>query len=220
METNIQQSAVESPTTDQLPVERFLRIAGGLFFLLAAQFMIIIMLGASLVPGYDVNAAAISDLGVYSQIALLFNASLVFVGLATFAGGYLFFRWHGAVWLFGLFVLAGLGAIMAGAFTLESAPGLHGIGALAAFLFYNLMAIGTATRLAGPMRVLSVFLGIIGLAFVVIMAIGDSGNTAVFGSIGHGGVERMIVYPPMLWLIAVGGYLMGTTTDPTSAGSQ
>jgi hypothetical protein len=31
---------------------------------------------------------------------------------------------------------------------------------------------------------------------------------AVFGPIGHGGMERMIVYPAMLWMMAVGGYLM------------
>lgn len=213
MEASVQKSAVASASSVESSVARELRFAGGLFFLLAAQFMVIIMLAASLVPGYDFHAAAISDLGVFSQSALLFNGSLVFVGLATLAGGYLFFRWHGAVWLFSLFVLAGLGAILAGVFTLESAPGLHGIGALAAFLFFNLMAIGTATRLAGPMRVLSVLLGLIGLTFVVIMAIGDGGNAAVFGPIGHGGTERMIVYPPMLWLLAVGGYLMGTRVD-------
>ena len=213
MQANVQKTAVESPTSVDASVEKNLRIAGGLFFLLAAQFMVVIMLAASLVPGYDFNAAAISDLGVFSESALLFNGSLVFVGLATLAGGYLFFRWHRAVWLLSFFVLAGLGAILAGVFTLESAPGLHGIGALAAFLFFNLMAIGTATRLAGPIRALSVLLGLIGLAFVVIMAIGDAGNTAVFGPIGHGGAERMIVYPPKLWLLAVGGYLMGTRSD-------
>lgn len=219
MQANVQKTAVDSSTSVEASVEKNLRIAGGLFFVLAAQFMVVIMLAASLVPGYDFNAAAISDLGVFPQTALLFNGSLVFVGLATIAGGYLFFRWHGAVWLLSLFVLAGLGAILAGVFTLESAPGLHGIGALVAFLFFNLMAIGTAIRLAGPMRVLSVVLGLVGLAFVVIMAIGDGGNTAVFGPIGHGGTERMIVYPPMLWLLAVGGSLMGTRTGSAAGRS-
>jgi hypothetical protein len=30
----------------------------------------------------------------------------------------------------------------------------------------------------------------------------------VFGAIGHGGAERLIVYPVMLWMMAFGGYLM------------
>lgn len=203
---------LESATSVEPEVGSRVRLAGGLFVFLAAQFMVVIMLAATLVPGYDMHAAAISDLGVFSQTALLFNSSLVVVGLATFAGGYLLFRWHEAVWLLSFFVLGGLGAILAGVFTLESAPGLHGIGALVAFLFFNLQAIGTATKLDGPMKVLSVFLGVLGLAFVVIMAIGDGGNAAIFGPIGHGGVERMIVYPPMLWLLVVGGYFLGTKT--------
>ncbi|MFC7028904.1 hypothetical protein ACFQJ5_16930 [Halomicroarcula sp. GCM10025324] len=41
------------------------------------------------------------------------------------------------------------------------------------------------------------------------MALGDAGNATAFGAIGHGGTERMIVYPVMLWLVAFGGYLLG-----------
>jgi hypothetical protein len=48
----------------------------------------------------------------------------------------------------------------------------------------------------------------VGFVFVVLMVIGDSGNAAAFGPIGHGGTERMIVYPAMLWMLALGGYLM------------
>jgi hypothetical protein len=44
--------------------------------------------------------------------------------------------------------------------------------------------------------------------YVAIMIVGDAGNPAVFGPIGHGGAERMIVYPVMLWMLALGGYLM------------
>lgn len=188
------------------------RIAGTLFFLLAAQFMVIIMLGAAMVPGYDFGASAISDLGVAPETALLFNGSLVVVGLLTIAGGVVFFRSHEAAWLLALYLMAGIGAILAGVFTLESATGLHSLGALLAFVFFNLVAIGSATRVRGTMGIISVALGILGLAFVVVMAIGDGGNTAVFGPFGHGGVERMIVYPPMLWFLAFGGYLMGAAS--------
>jgi hypothetical protein len=41
-----------------------------------------------------------------------------------------------------------------------------------------------------------------------VMIVGDGGNPAVFGAIGHGGTERMIAYPAMLWLLAFGGSLM------------
>ncbi|WP_411967055.1 DUF998 domain-containing protein [Haloferax sp. YSSS75] len=192
------------------------KLAGVLFFVLAAQFMTVIMLSAAMVPGYDFNSAAISDLGVFPETALLFNVSLVLVGVFNLLGGYAFYRTHGKRWLLGLFAVAGVGAIVAGLFPLGTSD-LHSLGALLAFLFFNLQALGTATRVEGPMKALSVLLGLAGLVFVVLMILGDSGNTAVFGAIGHGGTERMIVYPPMLWLVAVGGYLMAATDTRTGA---
>ena len=188
------------------------RLPGFLLFLLAAQFMTVIMLAASMVPGYDYAAAAISDLGRLPETALLFNVSLIAVGALSVVGGYLFFRSHGRMWLLALYVLAGIGAAGAGVFPLGTSD-LHSIFALLAFLFFNLLAIGTGAVLSGPMRWLSFVAGLVGMVFVVLMVIGDSGNTAAFGAIGHGGTERMIVYPVMLWMLAFGGYLMAARAD-------
>jgi hypothetical membrane protein len=192
------------------------RLAGLCFLTLAAQFMTVIMLGAAMVPGYDFRGGAISDLGVVPETALMFNASLVVVGVFNLFGGYFFYRTHGARWLLAVFGIAGLGAIGAGVFPLDTG-GLHGLSALLAFVFFNLQAIASATRLSGGMRVLAVLAGAVGLGFVVLMAVGDAGTAAAFGPIGHGGTERMIVYPVMLWLVALGGYLLGAGGAPTPA---
>jgi hypothetical protein len=58
---------------------------------------------------------------------------------------------------------------VAGAFPLDTG-GIHGLFALLVFLFFNVQALGTATRLAGAMRALSVVAGGVGLVFVVLMA--------------------------------------------------
>ena len=184
-----------------------LRAAGLLLFALSAQFLIVIMLAASIAPGYDMRAAAISDLGRIEDTALLFNLSLIAVGGLNVAGGYLLFRAHRTRWILVLFVLAGIGAIGAGVFPLGSS-GLHGLFALVAFLAFNLEAIGIAVVVRGPMRAISALAGVLGLAFVVLMILGDAGNEAAFGPIGHGGTERMIVYPVMIWMVALGGWLM------------
>ncbi|MFC7096402.1 DUF998 domain-containing protein [Halobaculum marinum] len=189
-------------------------LAGIFFFALAAQFMTVIMLAAAMVPGYDFRAAAISDLGVFPETALLFNGSLVVVGVFNLLGGYFFYRTHGKRWLLAIFALAGIGAVGAGLFPLDTG-GLHGLAALLAFVFFNVQAIGSATRLDGVMRALAVLAGGLGLVFVVLMALGDGGNTAAFGPIGHGGTERMIVYPVMLWLVAFGGYLLSESGHGT-----
>jgi len=184
------------------------KLAGICFLILAAQFMTVIMLAAAMAPNYDFGASAISDLGVIAETAVLFNASLVAVGLLDVLGGVLFYRSHGKRWLLAVFALAGIGAVGAGLFPLDTG-GLHSLFALFAFVFFNVQAIGSATQLSGVMKALSVLAGVVGLVFVVLMAIGDAGNAAAFGPIGHGGTERMIVYPVMLWLVAFGGYLLG-----------
>jgi hypothetical membrane protein len=188
------------------------RIAGVLFFVLAAGFLTVIMLAASMAPGYDLSGGAISDLGGISETAFLFNVTLVGVGVLNIAGGYLFFRAHGRPWILALFGLAGLGAIGAGLVPLGTSD-LHGLFALVAFLFFNLEAIACAVVVTGPMRWVSLVGGLLGLVYVVIMVIGDAGNPGIFGPIGHGGAERMIVYPAMLWMVAFGGFLMGAPAD-------
>jgi len=44
----------------------------------------------------------------------------------------------------------------------------------------------------------------------VLMFLGDAGIADLFGPIGHGGTERMIVYPAMIWAMGFGGYLMAS----------
>jgi hypothetical membrane protein len=189
-----------------------LRVPGVLLFLVGFAFITVTMLLASIVPAYDYQGAAISDLGVTAESALWFNILLVVIGVLNIAGGYLYWRSHRRAWLLALYLVAGIGTVGAGLFPLNTG-GLHTIFALTAFVFYNLEGLGTATVMAGPMRVLGIIAGAVGLVYTVVMAIGDSGNPAIFGPIGHGGTERMIAYPVMLWLVALGGYLMAQRAD-------
>jgi hypothetical membrane protein len=183
------------------------RLAGLAFAVLAAQFMTVIMLAASMAPVYDVRGGAISDLGVIPETAWLFNASLVLTGILNALAGYFLFRARGGLTGLVFALLAGLGAIGAGLIPLGT-NGWHGLFALFAFVFFNVQTLITAWRLNGAMRVVGLALGALGIGYVAVMAIGDAGNPAIFGAIGHGGAERMIVYPPMLWLMIFGGYLM------------
>jgi hypothetical membrane protein len=188
-------------------------LAGLLLFVLAAQFMTVMMLAASIAPAYDYAGAAISDLGRIRETATLFNVSLLAVGTLNLVAGYLLFRARGGLGLLATFALAGVGAIGAAANPLGQSD-LHGLFALAAFVGFNLEAIAASGLATGPMRLISVAAGMIGLAFVVLMVIGDAGNAAAFGPIGHGGTERMIVYPVMLWMLAFGGYVMADRESP------
>jgi hypothetical membrane protein len=193
---------------------REVQLPGLLLFIQSALFMTVIMLAAGMAPGYDIAGGAISDLGAIPATALLFNLSLLAVGVLNLTAGVLLYLSGASRWVLVTFLAAGIGAIGAAAFPLGTS-GLHGLFALAAFVFFNLEAIAASSLARGLMRVVSVAAGVVGLIFVVLMVIGDAGNTAAFGPIGHGGAERMIVYPVMLWLLAFGGYLMaGPEGDP------
>jgi hypothetical membrane protein len=187
--------------------------AGLLLAIVGAGFMTVIMLGASVAPGYDYSGGAISDLGVVPETATLFNVTLIAIGVLNAVAGYVLYLHHRRAWLLAPFVLGGVGAFGAGVFPLDTGQ-THSLFALAGFMFFNIEAVAIGIWLrSAPMKALSLVAGLLGLAFVVIMIIGDAGNPAVFGPIGHGGAERMIVYPVMLWLVAFGGYLLAARAD-------
>ncbi|KLK87234.1 hypothetical protein SZ63_11595 [Methanoculleus sediminis] len=182
-------------------------IAGVLLFLLPVQFMIALMAGAAMAPGYSINLNAISDLGVTGATAWLFNSSLFFAGLLNVIGGYFLYRSYARGWILPVFVLAGAGAMGTAVFTLDI-PGIHGLFALAAFVFFNVESIACASLVRGPLKAISIIAGVVGLVFLVTHAASDFGIISLYGPIGHGGSERMIVYPALLWLAGFGGYLM------------
>jgi hypothetical membrane protein len=194
--------------------DRSRRLAGLGFVALGGLFLTVVMLASAMAPGYDFASAAISDLGVIPETAFLFNGTLVVVGLLNVLGGVLFYRGHGDRLVLGAFALAGVGAVGAGVFPLD-AGGLHSLFALVGFLFFNVQAIAVGVRLSGSgaLRALGALAGGVGLVFVVLMVIGDSGTAAAFGPIGHNGTERMIVYPVMLWTVALGGSLLAPRAE-------
>jgi hypothetical membrane protein len=200
-------SPVRSADDQRSLVEILPQVAGLAFFLSAAQFFTVIMAASSMAPNYDLAGGAISDLGVIEATAPLFNASLIIVGVLNVVGAAALFSAERRLLPLGLHLVAGVAAAGAGLATLETG-GVHGIFALLAFVFFNLQILGSALRLRGAIRPVGVALALWGLTYVVIMAIGDGGSPAVFGPIGHGGAERMIVYPPMFWLMVYGGFLM------------
>ncbi len=186
-------------------------IAGVLLFLLPVQFMTVLMAGAAIAPGYSINLNAISDLGVIGATAWLFNGSLFAAGLLNIAGGYFLYRYYGRGWILPVFALAGVGAMGAAVFTLDI-PGIHGLFALMAFVFFNVEAIAGSTLVRGPLKAIAVIAGVLGLIFLVTHATSDFGILNLYGPIGHGGSERMIVYPALFWLAGFGGYLMAPGT--------
>ncbi|HNU35615.1 MAG TPA: DUF998 domain-containing protein, partial [Methanomassiliicoccales archaeon] len=138
-------------------------IAGYLLALAAGQFLIALMLGESMAPGYSMHDNAISDLGTIAESELLFNASLFLIGLLNFAAGYVLYKAIGDRKVLIAFALGGIGAMGAGLIPLDHPSGVHGLFALFAFVFINVEAM-IAGRLAKfPLNRISLLLGILGI---------------------------------------------------------
>jgi hypothetical membrane protein len=159
---------------------------------------------------YSVSSNYVSDLGAncpssgacyIPPSALLFDSSIALMGILILVGAYFLhraFRWTPATVLI---ALAGIGALGVGLFP-ETTGIWHGIFSLIVFLFAGLSAIVTFRFQKKPMAYFSVILGVVALV-ALILFVGD-----IYLGLGPGGMERMIVYPVLLWVIGFGGHLM------------
>ena len=80
----------------------------------------------------------------------------------------------------------------------------HQIVSFMAFVFGGIAAIGSSKVIRGPFRYFSILLGAFTLVSVVLLILG------LGQELGNGLMERMVAFPELTWLIALGGYLMGS----------
>jgi hypothetical membrane protein len=109
-----------------------------------------------------------------------------------------------------------LAAMSVGVFTKDFTLA-HGIVSSAAFFFSGLAAILSAKVLEKPFSLISVALGSFTLVALGLFSAGmvTSGSltsdlaydSGFFLGLGIGGMERMIVYPALMWLAGFGGWL-------------
>ncbi len=195
--------------------------AGTAFVLGGVQFIIFWMLAEVFYPEYSVMSNYISDLGTtclpsgscYVPSAWwMFNASEVIFGVLIAVGAYFFYRSYKYKPTSAMLAVAGLALVGVGVFN-ESWSPWHGLFSLVTFLFAGLSAMGTFRFQRAPLSYISVLLGSVTLIALVLYIpnAGAFGNTI---GVGPGGLERLIVYPAILWGISFGGYLIGQEDMP------
>jgi hypothetical membrane protein len=192
------------------------KIAGALLFTAATQFVLCLIIAEALYPGYSISASYISDLGV-GPSAIVFNASAFTLGLLILAATYL--QRHNPTQkpLNTLLLLMAIGAMGVGIFTKDFTL-THGAVSSAAFFFAGLSAINSHKILPTNLSYISIVLGAMTLAALALFSAGiiTSGSltsTTAYDSgfylgLGPGGMERMIVYPALMWLAAFSGHLI------------
>lgn len=200
---------------EQKPREHYQNIAGALLFVAGVVIFLGIITAETLYPGYNAAQNMISDLGateppnsiIVQPSATIFNTSMMICGLCIILSAYCIHRAFYMKTVTLPIVLFGIGALDVGIF-----PGnygaVHGISALATFIFGGLSAIMSYKVTTSPFRYFSVILGSIALLDLLLYYI--LGYSSPFAIFGLGGLERWIAYPITLWVTGFGGYLMGS----------
>ncbi len=188
--------------------------AGALLFVGGAQFTVLMIIAEAIYPGYSVSTNYISDLGPWGQpSAYIFNPSIILFGLLLIAGAYFVRKTFEKLGFSIIIALSGLGATLVGFFpentiVVSGVPVVHALGALLSFIFGGVGAILSYRVTKTPMRYFAVILGAASLlAFTIFLLTLDAG----YLGLGVGGMERMIVYPTLIWTVCFGGYLMAST---------
>ncbi len=177
------------------------QISGALIAAAALQFLVFLVIAEALYPNYSVGANYISDLGV-GGTAIIFNSSIMAFGILMVAAAYFLQMGKGDILLSLLIGIAGLSSVFVGMFP-ETTGMPHIMAAASSFLFGGLAAVVSSRQARVPASIIFALLGIISLAaFISAELLGTT-----FG-LGVGGIERVVVYPLMMWGLAFGGYLM------------
>jgi len=193
------------------------KVAGALIFVAVTQFALCLTISEALYSGYSIYGNYISDLGV-GPSSIIFNSSVFLLGLLLIIGTYFLqraFREYKALTV--MLILTSIGAMGVGVFT-EDFEMMHSVVSFIAFLFSGLSAIFSVIcsrvhkfkLLKMPFSIITVILGVMchGALLVFIGKID-------FG-LGVGGIERMIVYPVLMWGAGFGGYLIAYSEEETT----
>ncbi len=191
------------------------RVAGALFVIAVTQFILGLTVAEALYPTYSLSVNYISDLGV-GPSALVFNSTVFLLGLSILLGVFCLRGFSAFKTVNTLLLVMGLGALGVGVFTKDVSL-VHGAVSLTAFFFAGLSAFASCQVLQRPFSWMSMILGGITLGALVLFACGmvfsgsltsnESYDSPFYLGLGPGGMERIIVYPALIWLAGFGGHL-------------
>lgn len=200
------------------------KLSGTLLVVSGAAILMGIVTAEALYPAaYSTNRNSVSDLAamrpqnlIRQPSADIFTWTMIGTGVLVIVAAYFLYR---ALQRWGTPIstaLLGIGMVGAGVF-----PGnyhnAHMLLANLAFAGGSIAAILSWKILSSPLRYLSLGLGTAALVSMI-CASDLLVNWAPVARLGEGGIERWIVYPVVLWMVAFGAYLASrpaaTTVPP------
>ena len=192
------------------------RIAGVLLSLAGAAILMGFITAEALYPGvYTTHANTVSHLGaseppnsvVLQPSAAIFDLTMLVTGAMILSGAWFAYRALRRKAVLVPTALLGVGTLGVGIFPLTH-PTPHTLFALTAFVAGGIAVVLSSRLTTAPFRYLWMVLGSVALAATALGLFFL--EWAPVAKLGEGGLERWIVYPIVLWLMAFGSYLMST----------
>lgn len=199
------------------PDKEYYKIAGILMIIGCIQYLLAINIGESLYPGYSIAMNSLSDIGgslpLVQPGATLFNLSNIILGILLLSSSYLIIKSGGCRLFSACLAIFGFCIVAFGVFP-EYTLGIHSTFAILASIFGSL-ALLFSYRLGIniPMTIISIILGLLALITIIMPFVYGTGPNNPLNELGKGGLERLIIYPIILYLIALGGYLTSRGKD-------
>ncbi len=192
------------------------KAAGVIFFIAVTQFTLGFIISEALYPGYSVHDNYISDLGI-GPSSIIFNSSAFLLGLLSLVATYFLRHSPNFKTVNMLLLLMAIGAMGVGVFTKDFTVA-HGAVSSMAFFFGGLSAVASFKVLKKPLSLISIALGAMTLGALALFSIGmvtsgsvtstEAYHSIFYLSLGPGGMERMIVYPLLIWLAGFAGHIV------------
>jgi hypothetical membrane protein len=213
-------TAAQQPSRDS-------KIAGVLLSLAGAAILMGFITAEALYSGvYTTHTNTVSHLGaseppnsvVLQPSAAIFDITMLVTGAMILGGAWFAYRALRRKAVLIPTAILGVGTVGAGIFPLTH-PTPHTLFAFTAFLAGGIAVILSSRVTAAPFRYLWLVLGTVALGATVLGVFFL--EWAPVAELGEGGIERWIVYPIVLWLVAFGSYLMAMpATRSPQAGAR
>jgi hypothetical membrane protein len=193
------------------------RIAGLLGFVALVQFILAVIICEALYSGYSVGQQYISDLGNWSlagNYAAIFNASIILAGALGIASAYFIQQAFKNRLFTSLLMISSICNILIGAFAEDISMPAHGISALIGLIFGLGATFMTYKFVKSPLSYAPIILGGVIIVAVVLQASG------FYLGLGLGGIERLEIYPNLLWGLVFDAYLIGESSNTASTSAR
>jgi hypothetical membrane protein len=201
------------------------KLSGALLLVAGAGILMSIVTAEALYPAhYSPHSNTVSDLAamrpqnlVRQPSAAIFDWTMIVTGLLVITAAYCLYRALHKRLIAVPAALLGTGIFGVGIF-----PGTHmtehQLFSMLAFAAGSITAILSWKALTGPLRYVSVSLGVVAFASLIVGIFFMQWGPAA--RLGEGGVERWIVYPVVLWMVSFGASLAGRPTAIQAHGAQ